>query len=400
MRLFICHSSDDKAAVRDLCERLKQSGFEPWLDERALMPGDDWDAKIRDSLRASNAVLVCLSRSAVSKAGYLQKEIRHALDIADEQPFGVEFIFPVKLEPCDMPRRLSKWQAANLYEEGGYDRLVAGLHDRESMPAAAPSLVHRRSRQRWIVPLAACAAVIGLLAFLELRTQPAAVETPASPPAAPVQPPSDMVEIPGGTFLMGRDTGGDPEEAPAHERKVAAFWMDKLPVTNRRFAEFVKVTGRPPAPRNSDELPATNVTWTDAQAFCEWTGRRLPTEAEWEFAARGRDGRSYPWGDRFDAARTNSAESGRKALVPVGSLAGNASPFGVVDMSGNVWQWVRDDFAFYPGARASFDVPRGAKAIRGGSYASDRRHVTTTTRNLERPATRSPLIGFRCAKTP
>jgi formylglycine-generating enzyme required for sulfatase activity len=147
-------------------------------------------------------------------------------------------------------------------------------------------------------------------------------------------------------------------------------------------------------------LPATNVTWTDAQAFCEWTGRRLPTEAEWEFAARGRDGRSYPWGDRFDAARTNSAESGRKALVPVGSLAGNASPFGVVDMSGNVWQWVRDDFAFYPGARASFDVPRGAKAIRGGSYASDRRHVTTTTRNLERPATRSPLIGFRCAKTP
>ena len=127
LKIFLCHSSGDKPLVRELYRRLRQDGYQPWLDEEDLIPGQDWQIEIPKAVKNSQAVLVCLSNSSITKEGYVQKEIKFALDAADEKPEGVIFLIPVKLEPCEVPRRLSQWQWVNLYEEGGYERLLKAL---------------------------------------------------------------------------------------------------------------------------------------------------------------------------------------------------------------------------------------------------------------------------------
>ena len=130
LRVFLCHSSNDKPAVRDLYRRLRIENIEPWLDEEQLLPGQDWDQEITKAVQATDIVIVCLSRESINKAGYIQKEIKYALDIADEQPEGAIFIIPLKLEECDVPRRLHRWQWVNLFEGRGYGRLILALKAR------------------------------------------------------------------------------------------------------------------------------------------------------------------------------------------------------------------------------------------------------------------------------
>jgi hypothetical protein len=130
LRIFLCHSSSDKPLVRGLYRRLKSSNFDPWLDEENLLPGQEWEQEIPRAVRESEIVLVCLSKASLSKAGYIQKEIRYALDVADEQPDGKIFIIPLKLEECEVPARLRKWQWVNLFAHNGYDRLLLSLKAR------------------------------------------------------------------------------------------------------------------------------------------------------------------------------------------------------------------------------------------------------------------------------
>jgi TIR domain len=125
-RVFLCHASEDKLAVRALYERLKASGFQPWLDEEDLLPGQDWDREIARAVRSAQVVLVCLSKRS-EKRGYVQKEIRRALDVAEEQPEGTIFLIPVKLEDCAVPDRLAAWQWVDLHSERGYHKLEAAL---------------------------------------------------------------------------------------------------------------------------------------------------------------------------------------------------------------------------------------------------------------------------------
>jgi hypothetical protein len=131
LRVFICHSSEDKPGVRDLYKRLKNDRIAPWLDEEDLLPGQDWDYEITNAVRSSHAVIVCLSAHSVNKAGYIQKEIKKVLDVADEQPDGTIFLIPLRLEDCAVPGRLRRWQWVNLYEGRGYERLMQALHSRE-----------------------------------------------------------------------------------------------------------------------------------------------------------------------------------------------------------------------------------------------------------------------------
>ena len=130
LKVFLCHASGDKPAVRDLYHRLRGAGFDPWLDEENLLPGQDWQLEIPQAVRSSDAVLICLSRRAVTKAGYVQKEIRYALDVADEQPEGAIFLIPLRLEECEVPHRLRRWQWVDLFHEKGYERLLCALRAR------------------------------------------------------------------------------------------------------------------------------------------------------------------------------------------------------------------------------------------------------------------------------
>jgi len=130
LRAFVCHSSGDKQPVRDLYNKLTTDGFIPWLDEENLLPGQDWDAEISKAVRGSHVVIVCLSKASTTKAGYVQKEIKVALDVADEQPDGTIFIIPLRLEECTVPDRLKKWQWVDLFDPKGYQRLAIALKTR------------------------------------------------------------------------------------------------------------------------------------------------------------------------------------------------------------------------------------------------------------------------------
>jgi hypothetical protein len=130
LRVFLCHSSADNPAVRELYQRLQSDGFEPWLDEEDLLPGQDWHTETLRAVRNSDVVIVCLSQDAISKAGHVQKEIKVALDVADEQPEGAIFVIPLKIKECQVPERLSHLQSVNYFAENGYDKLSKALLNR------------------------------------------------------------------------------------------------------------------------------------------------------------------------------------------------------------------------------------------------------------------------------
>lgn len=147
LRVFLCHSSSDKQSVRHLYRRLQADGFLPWLDEVDLIPGQEWQEEIPVAVRASDVVIVCLSRDSVGKEGYLQREIREALYIAEEKPEGTVFIIPVKIEEVEVPNRLRKWQWANLFDEEGYQRLLQAL-DRRAKTAGLSARVPTKNDGR------------------------------------------------------------------------------------------------------------------------------------------------------------------------------------------------------------------------------------------------------------
>jgi formylglycine-generating enzyme required for sulfatase activity len=218
--------------------------------------------------------------------------------------------------------------------------------------------------------------------------------------------PAGMAYVSGGTFLMGRD-GGDEGEGPEHQVMVEPFFIDIYELTNEEYEKFVKATNhKPPAtwkngsfPVGGARQPVTGVTWYDANDFAKWAGKRLPTEPEWEFAARGADGRRYPWGNDWQQGSAN-ANGVEQSTADVGAYKGT-SPFGAYDMIGNAWEWTASNFRAYPGGRLPAKQPSGKlKAIRGGSYESTKEFGTTTYR-VGWPAvyaSAASQTGFRCAK--
>ena len=196
----------------------------------------------------------------------------------------------------------------------------------------------------------------------------------------------DWVDVPGGDYPIGRDP--DAERDVVH---VEAFELGRNPVTNADYASFVATGGaeRPPHWPAPDDHPVTFVDWHDAAAFCAWAGGRLPSEAEWEKAARGTDARRFPWGDDEDASRAAVGEGlKRGGTSPVGAHPGGASPYGLEDMAGNVWEWT------------STETGDGERVLRGGSYASPGlAWARCAMRSLSRPERRQAHIGFRVARS-
>jgi serine/threonine-protein kinase len=235
-----------------------------------------------------------------------------------------------------------------------------------------------------------------------------------------------MVYVPAGDFIMGSQLGaGSDEEAPQHLVTLDAYWIDQTEVTNAQYHLFVDATGYPaPAlcePADSTfadaglaDHPVVCVSWDDAQAYCAWVGGRLPTEAEWEKAARGTDERTYPWGNSFDGSLANYCDNtcelsqrdtgfndGYVRTAPVGSYPAGASPYGALDMAGNVWEWVSDWYNFYYYAKSPQLNPGGHnigdyRVLRGGAWSGFPTNARSAFRGWLAPDMGDRAIGFRC----
>jgi formylglycine-generating enzyme required for sulfatase activity len=216
----------------------------------------------------------------------------------------------------------------------------------------------------------------------------------------------EMVPVPAGEFVMGSDDGdAEADERPMTRVVVGAFWIDRVEVTNDRYRRCVEVgpcavpTGSGVDDPARSEHPVVVVSWRQAVAYCRWAGKRLPTEAEWEKAARGVDGRRYPWGDRFDAGRANAGYTA--GTTEVGHSPAGASPYGALDMAGNVWEWTSSLYRPYPydagDGREDLEA-RGARVNRGGSWYYGARYGRTTYRaTADHMYRRIGDLGFRCA---
>lgn len=258
-------------------------------------------------------------------------------------------------------------------------------------------------------------ALTRLPTMLEPQAPPstAMAATSAQPPRiTSVVNPKDgtrLLLIPAGAFTMGGYEYAD--QKPAAYLKLPAYYIAQNDVTNAQFQAFVKATGYPAseqwrtaASRYGPEAPAVFISWKDAQAYCAWAGVRLPTEAEWERAARGDDGNPYPWGDRWNADNAdNSVSSPAAGPVAVGSIKQDVSPFGCADMAGNVWQWCSSKYDDYP-----YDATDGRedatgsepRVIRGGSWKeTEPTYFSGAYRGTLDPGTRREDVGFRVARS-
>jgi iron(II)-dependent oxidoreductase len=244
----------------------------------------------------------------------------------------------------------------------------------------------------------------------------------------------EMILIPDGQFTMGSPKGeGYDNEHPQHTVVLDAFYIDKYEVTNVQYKKFMDATGHEAPEFWSDEKynrpnqPVVGVTWHDAAAYAKWAGKRLPTEAEWEKAARGTGGRRYPWGSQWNSLKCNfgSESDGYKYTAPVGSFLTGRSPYGAMDMAGNVWEWCADwyDENYYgPSPEQDSDAKNSASTIppsplsppspqenpegpdsgsmrvlRGGSWADPPRwSLRCAHRHRDYPSSRSSVRGFRC----
>ncbi|OGP58158.1 MAG: hypothetical protein A2V67_05770 [Deltaproteobacteria bacterium RBG_13_61_14] len=213
-----------------------------------------------------------------------------------------------------------------------------------------------------------------------------------------------LVKVPAGEFRLGSNTG---PEASRPERKVflETFYLDRTEVSNGQYFRFCQAVGRPLpvhlrqgtlAPGQED-LPVNHVTWEDADAYCRWAGRRLPREAEWEKAARGLNGRTYPWGNGWDPGRSRNRTNANESPAPAGSYPKGQSPYGALDLAGNVWEWTADWYRAYPGGPLAFDETGKRRVARGGAFFYSIELLKSYVRYPLDPQDATEQGGFRCA---
>ena len=290
-------------------------------------------------------------------------------------------------------------------------------------PTAAPTAVAAATKAPTAAPLATTVPVATTAGLPSASPAPAGTNTPVAG-ATRVSNADQMVQnfVPAGPFAMGNDQG-KPDQRPAHTVNLNAFWIDRTEVTNDMYGLCVRAAVCTPPQQTRSisranyfgspafaNFPVLFVSWTQAQAYCVWAGRRLPTEAEWEKAARGSDGRLYPWGNQApDPKRLNFGASGVGDTVAVGQFPSNASPYGALDMAGNAWEWVADFYNAGYYAVSPADNPPGpdktgcsggdCRVLRGGAWDGGAQDVTTTVRLFYGQNDSRDGFTFRCAQS-
>jgi formylglycine-generating enzyme required for sulfatase activity len=352
--IFLSYSRLDRAAMHAVYAALRGAGFSVWIDE-GLEPGTpSWIEAIEEALEQAQAMVALLSPHAKAST-WVRREISYA-------QAQHRHVFPLLIDgeqATSVPLNLSE---------------VHWIDGRRDV---------QRATQRDLLPV--------------VQRHFGRAET--KPPIA-----FDWVEIPAGKFVMGSDKTKDPQayddELPQQTVTMPAYRMARTPVTNAQYQVFVQATGHR-APQHwkngriaegKEEHPVVYVSWQDAVTFCRWASEvtgttiRLPSEAEWEKGVRGADGRLYPWGNAKPTPELCNFNMNVGDTTPVGSYPKGASPYGVLDAAGNVWEWTNSLFKGYPydpadGREDSYS--EGNRAVRGGSFGNDDKRVRCACRNLD-----------------
>lgn len=372
--------------------------------------------EITKALRETDAIVVCLSKRSITKEGFVQKEIRFALDRATEMPEGTIFIIPARIEECEVPSSLKQWHWLDLFgERGGGERLLRGLSARaEKLGLKIPRAPLVGSR----------------VAQPSKPVNPSSASSIAAQEKEPAQPPTprssqyqvwagiEFASVPGGNFIMGSrltDKYSHESETPKHLVSIEQdYWIGRFPITNGQFSEFVGWTHHSfkwaSGWKKKLDHPVIHVSWDDAVAYVNWLNNiygkelpprmafSLPSEAEWEKAARGTDGRAFPWGSDFDSTRCKVKGwlDGETTSVGLYSPRGD-SPYGVSDMAGGVWEWTRSGHHPYPyrpsDGRENLYGYRELVIVRGGPYEGNEASVRVTRRYISSTAPSRRLIG-------
>jgi formylglycine-generating enzyme required for sulfatase activity len=413
-RVFLCHSSNDKPTVRELYQKLRaEAWIQPWLDEEELYPGQDWNMEIEKAVEAADAIIVCLTKNSINKEGYVQRELRSVLDFANYKPEGTLYIIPVRLEECEPPRRLRAWQYADYFEgqrERAFQRLLVslkirsdtlGLKIEQPLPEEKKLLVNAPlpKKEEKLIEEKKSAVKAPLL---KKEEQKPIIEAPKNVKVIPLlnkialSNGMEFMCVPAGIFLMGSRDGNKTaydEEKPRQSFDIPYdYWMARYPVTNELYNTYISFEGgkhREIGWEKKKNHPVLYVEWIEAMEYSQWLNNlfkgelpsglvlRLPTEAEWEKAARSTDGREYPWGAEFDINKCNTSEGGKVGTTPVGFYSPQGdSPYGCADMSGNVWEWTHTVFKSYPYKATDGrenEKSSDARVLRGGSFVNSGR---------------------------
>jgi formylglycine-generating enzyme required for sulfatase activity len=363
-RLFISHSSKNDSFVTDLAAELDTFAVPTWVDHREIAPGMNWDRAVESALKACDGMLVVLTASSVASE-----------NVTDEWSYFIDEgkpIYPILVENCEIPFRLRRRQWIDF-------------------------------RQNQSQALAELLDVLGIKTFTRHEFEP------------------ETVLIPAGSFVMGLGTSKRQETLPD-------YYIGKYPVTLGEYHRFIQAGGyrqrqywsdmgweRFPAQKRmlpyhwedsrlaiNDRFPATGVSWYEADAYCRWLSEitqrpyRLPTEFEWEKAARGPDGNVYPWGNEWRDDVCNSEEAKFRHPTPVDQFAQvGISPYGAIDMSGNVWEWCLTEWQDTP--LHGEDV---VYVVRGGAWNTNKLHARAAHRQRFFANDRDSSQGFRVAWSP
>ena len=378
--IFLSYASEDRERVRPLVERLEEHGWSVWWDRR-IPPGKTWPQVVEEALESCRAMVAVWTAVSVESDWV-------AIETSEGKKRHI--LVPVALDDVDPPLEFRRIQAADLT---GWD---------------------------------------GSLSHSELQGTFSALETILGAPTRPVEPghgkdqaaPTVELEIDledlseegwvtldDGTFTMGSEHGEDNEKPP-HQVTLSPYRISRYPVTNRQYRRYVTETGwkthayltEAQVPEGRESHPVAHVSWFQARAYCTWLTKQvggvvsLPTEAQWEFAARGAEGREYPWGaEEPDEDRANFGRAVGET-TSVDKHPGGATPTGIYDLAGNVWEWCRDWYGPYsedsitdPTGRAY----RGSRVLRGGSFGMAPRYLRAACRYHYHRDRRGVSIGFR-----